>query len=295
MTSTNRAWATFGLLFAASTWGFIWFPYRLLQEAGIAGAAASLLTYCIAAVIGGLYCWRHCHGLLRQPRSILWLALAAGWTNLAYVLAVVDGEVMRVMLLFYLSPLWTLALAHFWLHERSGPWGISAIALSLVGAYVMLSSDAAWPLPQNRAEWMGLSAGMAFALANVLTRRARELTLRAKSFAVWIGVTVVSALYLAAGGSAAWPAQQAVVANVWLLLGVGLLLALATVAVQYGLTHTPVTRASVIFLFELVVAALTSYWLAGEALVLREWLGGGLIIVAAVLAAKAEAGSPAAS
>ena len=69
----------------------------------------------------------------------------------------------------------------------------------------------------------------------------------------------------------------------------GLLLALATVAVQFGLTHTPVTRASVIFLFVLVVAALTSYWLAGEALVLREWLGGGLIIVAAVLAAKAEA------
>ena len=289
MTSTNRASATLGLLFAASTWGFIWFPYRMLQDAGIAGAAASLLTYCIAAVIGGLYCWRHCSGLLRQPRSILWLALAAGWTNLAYVLAVIDGEVMRVMLLFYLSPLWTLMLAHFWLRERSGPWGISAIALSLVGAYVMLSSSAALPLPQNRAEWMGLSAGMAFALANVLTRRARELSLRAKSFAVWIGVTAVSALYIAFSGAETLPTQAALATNAMLLLGVGLLLALATVAVQFGLTHTPVTRASVIFLFELVVAALTSYWLAGEALVLREWLGGGLIIVAAVLAAKAEA------
>lgn len=290
MTTTNKHYATLGLLFAATTWGFIWYPYRLLEAAGITGAAGSFYTYLIATVVGGLYCWRHCGGLFNQPRSLLWLALAAGWTNLAYVLAVIDGEVMRVMLLFYLSPLWTLMLAHFWLRERTGPWGITAIVISLIGAYTMLATaEAMLPLPQNRAEWLGLTAGMAFALANVLTRRARELTLRAKCLSVWVGVTVVSLAYMLLNTIPLLLPPPVLAGNGLLLLALGLLLVIATVAVQYGITNTPVTRASVIFLFELVVAALTSYWLANEALTLREWLGGILIILAAVLAAKAEA------
>ena len=32
-----RFWAIPGLLFGAATWGLIWYPYRLLQDAG-AGA-----------------------------------------------------------------------------------------------------------------------------------------------------------------------------------------------------------------------------------------------------------------
>ena len=277
------------LLYAASAWGYVWYPFRLLQEAGIGGAAASFYTYLIAAIVGCACCWRRggadSAGLFSQPRSILWLALAAGWTNLAYVLAVIDGEVMRVMLLFYLSPLWTLILAHFWLRERTGPWGMSAIALSLVGAFIMLwQPNAGLPVPQNQAEWLGLSAGAAFAVSNVLTRRAHELSLCAKSLAVWIGVVIVSLGFMLAYGIALpMPAAASWV----MLLGVGLLLATVTVAVQYGVTHMPATRASVIFLFELIVAALTSWWLAHEAMSLREWLGGSLIIVAAFLAARA--------
>jgi drug/metabolite transporter (DMT)-like permease len=48
----------------------------------------------------------------------------------------------------------------------------------------------------------------------------------------------------------------------------------------------PATRASVVFLFELVVAAIASYYLANESMALNEWLGGCLIVLAALCAAK---------
>ena len=51
---------------------------------------------------------------------------------------------------------------------------------------------------------------------------------------------------------------------------------------QYGNTHIPATRASVLFLFELVVAAIASYYLANEVMELHEWIGGSLIIAAAL-------------
>jgi drug/metabolite transporter (DMT)-like permease len=56
--------------------------------------------------------------------------------------------------------------------------------------------------------------------------------------------------------------------------------------VQYGVSHTPANRAIVIFLSELVVAALAAYWLAGEVMTLREWLGGAMIVSASLYSSR---------
>lgn len=281
--------AVSGLLFGAACWGVIWYPYRLMQEAGISGVASSFYTYSIAAALGAMLFARHWRGLLRLPQSAWWLALAAGWTNLSYVIAIIDGEVMRVMLLFYLSPLWTLILAHFWLKERVGRNGLLVILISLAGAYIMLWQPGALPMPRNDAEWMALSSGLAFALTNVITRRSSHLSLRVKSMAVWLGVIVVAGVMLALQDTPL-PALEILTARHWLLMGlIALILMAATLLVQFGLTVIPVTRAAVIFLFELVVAAVASYYWANEAMTMREWLGGVLIVVAAIVAARGDA------
>ena len=59
----------------------------------------------------------------------------------------------------------------------------------------------------------------------------------------------------------------------------------ATILVQFGVTQLTAIRASVLFLFELVVAAFASYYLAFETMSLNEWIGGSLIIAAALIAA----------
>jgi drug/metabolite transporter (DMT)-like permease len=288
MQINKHHFAVFGLLFGATCWGVIWYPYRIMQEAGVSGVASSFYTYSIAAIIGMLIFARHWRGFLNLPQSAYWLALAAGWTNLSYVLAVIDGEVMRVMLLFYLSPLWTLILAHFWLKERSGLKGLMVIAISLIGAYIMLWQPNSWPVPRNHAEWLALASGMGFALSNVITRRSTHLSLRVKSMAVWLGVITV-AMVMIPFQDTPFPTPGFFTGTNWLIMiMIALLLIAATLLVQYGITQIPVTRASVIFLFELVVAAIASYYWANEAMSLREWLGGSLIIVAAIIAARLE-------
>jgi len=227
--------------------------------------------------------WRN---LADVPKSVFWLALVAGWTNLSYVLAVIDGEVMRVMLLFYLSPLWTIIMAHFWLKERANLKSVSVIAVSLTGAFIMLWQPGALPLPQNTAEWLAMSAGMGFAMTNVITRKSTHLTVASKSMAVWLGVLMMTLVFmpfqtLPVPNPAAFTLLQCLI-----LLVIALLIMAATLVVQYGITHIPVTRASVLFMFELVVAAIASYYLANEAMELHEWVGGSLIVAAALFAAK---------
>lgn len=280
--------AIFGLLFGAVCWGVIWYPYRIMQEAGISGTASSFYTYVIAVGIFALVLHKQWRGALNQPKSIVWLAIIAGWTNLSYVLAIIDGEVMRVMLLFYLSPLWTLIMAHFWLKECTNRRGVAVIILSLIGAFTMFWQEGALPLPNNNAEWLALSAGMGFALTNVITRYASNLTLTAKSMAVWIGVLLMSFVFIMLQ-DAPFPNPMDMNVTQWLLMVfIALLLMGATLFVQYGITHIPVTKASVLFMFELVVAAVASYFLTDETMSARERFGGALIVVAALFAATNE-------
>ena len=79
------------LLTGAIVWGLIWFPFRALQEAGISGETASLVTYFLS-LVAGLIVIRGAFREIRQaPLILLWIGLSAGWTNLAYVLAVIHG------------------------------------------------------------------------------------------------------------------------------------------------------------------------------------------------------------
>ncbi len=282
--------AVSSLLFGAACWGIIWFPYRILAEAGFSAIVSSFYTYSLVVILAGIYFAKHWRGLFTKPLSIVWLAFVAGWTNLAYVLAVIDGEVMRVMLLFYLSPLWTLILAHFWLKERTNFRGIIIISLSLLGAFIMLydlsGGATSWPLPRNTAEWIALSSGMGFSLTNVITRKSKHLTLRAKSFAVWLGVLVMAALFLPFIKQAI-PLPNTFSVNNWLImLLIATLIIAATLLVQYGVTLITATRASVLFLFELIVAAVASYYLTHEMMAWNEWLGGVLIVIAAIFSAS---------
>lgn len=277
------AWA---LLFGAAGWGIAWYPYRLLAQGGIDGIWATLLTYGFALVLGVALFPRHARSLWPLAPLALLMAAAIGWSNLAYVVGVLEGEVMRVVLLFYLAPLWTVPLAWLLLGERLDARGFAVIALAFCGAMAMLwQPDLGVPSPASRADWLGLAAGFLFALGNVLVRKLQGLTDAGKSILIWAGVTAAAAIHLpqsAIGAADAWPAAGA---NAAWIAGIGAALVAMGLALQYGLARLPANRAIVILLFELVIAAAASHWLAGERLRPQDWIGGALIVAATLASA----------
>ncbi len=287
MASKQKVLAVLSLLNAAAVWGVLWYPYRVLAHQGISGELATFLTYLLALVMGlALFgpAWR-------EARHARWwavaLTLSAGWTNLGYVLAMLGGEVMRVLLLFYLAPLWTVLLSHLLLGERLNRYGSIIIGLSLGGAFIMLwRRQLGVPLPQNIAEWIGLSAGFAFALTNVLVRRIQHLSFAFKSTSVWFGTALLTLPVLLLHGNLA--AQATLIApSAWLLMaGVAVVLCATTYFVQYGLTHLPANQSILLFMFELVVAAVSSYLLANERMSAQEMAGAVLIVTASLFSGK---------
>jgi drug/metabolite transporter (DMT)-like permease len=267
----------------------VWYPFRLLAQAGLDGIWATIFTYGFALVAGVLLFPRAAASLRRPSPLALLMAFAIGWSNLAYVLGVLEGEVMRVLLLFYLAPLWTVPIARIVLGERLDRAGLGVMALALAGAMAMLwRPEAGFPWPASRAEWLGLAAGFLFALGNVLVRRLQELGDAAKSIAIWAGVTLAGLVHLPASRLNASAAWDVAVASFGLIAGIGAALLAMSLALQYGLARMSANRAIVILLFELVVAALAAYALAGEVMRPQDWAGGVLIVAASFASAWME-------
>ena len=151
--------AALALVFNAFVWGVSWWPFRQLEGLGLHPLWATVLIYAVAVLAITLArpaAWRE---LLTQPA--LWLlVLASGTTNAAFNWAVTMGDVVRIVLLFYLMPLWAVLLARVLLHERLTRAASLRVVLALAGAMVILwPPGGGLPLPRSLAEGLGVLGG----------------------------------------------------------------------------------------------------------------------------------------
>jgi drug/metabolite transporter (DMT)-like permease len=216
------------------------------------------------------------------------MALSAGWCNVAFIMAVLDGNVVRVLLLFYLSPFWAVCLGWLLLDERLDGQSMLVFTIAVVGALVMLWDESlGMPWPRDNADWMAVSSGFAFALSNVYVRRLQSVSVLLKSTGSWAGVVMVAAAWILLNHTG-FPVVSTGVLFAAVVLGLCGFLVM-TFTVLYGVTRMPVHRSAVILLFELVVGAVSSLLLTDEVVLPKEWLGGFMIIAAAWLAARIHA------
>lgn len=287
--SSNRAphvLPILSLLFGATLWGVFWYPLRWLEVQGVPGLWSSLLIYMTVTVVSLPVLWRRRSELASEPWLLAGLALTAGVCNVAFILAIIEGNVVRVLLLFFLSPLWAALLGSWLLGERVSSRAWLTLAVALMGAVTMLWDTAlgeSWL--QGRADVLAILAGFTFALSNVCVRKMQTVSYPVKSIAVWWG-----GVLMAGAGLLVVPIPMPEIS----LPVLGIILALAcggmiimTLAVQYGVTHMPVHRSAVILLFEIVAGAISAQLLTDEILLPREWLGGLLILAAAYVSARA--------
>ena len=210
------------LLLNALIWGLSWWPLRQLHAAGLHPLWATALMY--GAALAGLLLlrpgsWR---SALAHPVLLL-LALSSGLTNVAFNWAVTVGDVVRVILLFYLMPAWAVLLAWKVLGERPSPAALLRLALAFCGVVLVLLPEGA---PASRllqnlslADALALLGGFMFALTNVTLRRLHTVPGPARMFSMFGGCMLmalaVAGIGLQAGVVEPFPAANAT----WVVTG----------------------------------------------------------------------------
>ncbi len=272
------------LLFSATLWGVFWYPLRVLDQNGLVGLWSTFIIYGAALTISIPALWSKRRGF-QEPALLLYLACASGWTNVAFILAVIEGNVVRVLLLFYLAPIWTVILGKYFLGETLSPLSRFTLGLAMTGAVIMLwDPSSALPWPRDATDWLAISAGFAFAVSNVLVRKTQQVSVWIKAIVAWWGVVVLAGIIIVV---TTLPVPAVYPGVILSAVGIGAIgIVLMTLAVIYGVSHMPVHRSAIILLFELVAGALSAQWLTDEVVQPNEWLGGAMIIIAAVVAAR---------
>ena len=271
----------------AFVWGTSWYPFRWLEAAGMHPLWSTVCAHSLSALV--ILAWRPgaFSSVCRAP-SLWVLMLAAGICNAAFNWGVVAGDVVRVVLLFYLMPLWAVLFARWLLGEPLKPAAGLRVLLALTGAAIVLwPAGSGLPWPRTMPDWLGVIGGMAFALNNVMLRREADQPEAGRALAMFLGgalVSGVAATLLAVQGDAAWPPSPT---SGWVavVLFLGVLFLVSNVALQYGASRLPSNVTSVVMLTEVLFAAVTAVWLGGGAFTPQLMGGGACIVGAALLAA----------
>jgi len=286
----RKAASVGALVFNALVWGVSWWPFRELQSLGLHPLWSTSLVYFFSLACVLLVWPRGWRGFAQHP--LLWLlAAAAGLTNVGFNWAVTVGDVVRVVLLFYLMPAWSVLLAWAVLGEKPTRASLLRLLLAMAGVLIVLKSPGSpWPVPQDAADWLSLMGGLSFAATNVLLRKLAYTPSESRMMAMFGGGAV-----MASGTALLGMAWLIVPAPVWttswlgVALGLSLAFLVSNMALQYGAARLAASTTALVMLTEVLFASLSSVALGAAALSPYTLLGGSLIVLAAVWAALAPA------
>ena len=276
------------LVINAFVWGVSWWPFRELQNAGLHPLWATAAMYLLVCSGMLVFYFSAFKSLLANP--VLWrLALAAGLTNVGFNWAVTVGDVVRVVLLFYLMPAWAVLVAWLMLGERPTQGSLLRLLLAMAGVLMVLKTpDSAWPLPQSGADWLALMGGLSFAITNALLRKFNHTPGSARMLAMFAGGAVLASSVAVLGMSVQMlPAPHLQSSGVAVFAGLSLAFVISNMALQYGAARLPSSTTSLVMLTEILFASVSAAVLGAADFSPRIFWGGSLIILAALLAALA--------
>jgi drug/metabolite transporter (DMT)-like permease len=278
----------FALLANTMAFGVCWWPFRELDNVGLHALWATAITYLVMSGAVLLFKPQALREIFASPG--LWLLMtAAGLANAAFNTGIVIGDVIRVVLLFYLMPVWAALLSRWLLDEPLSRGTVGRIVLSILGAgLVLYQPGMGFPMPASLADWLGLLGGMGFAANNVLLGVHAQRSTSARALAMLLGSALIPGLLAIVLSSASVIPMPVPSGN--LLVPLLLLLALFVIAnagLIYGAARLPANVVATIMVAEVLFAALSAYWLANEKVGMLTLIGGVMIVGASVAAAQA--------
>mgnify|MGYP002525998081 FL=1 len=283
------------ILISTLLWGTLWIPLREINESGVSGATATALSFLLGLVVLLPFALPHARRILAGG----WPLAASGFF-LALCIALysegmVRGEVARVLLLFYMTPVWSTLLARLMLGQPITRRRVATIVLGLAGMMVILGGETGLPVPRSIADWMGLASGVSWGFAMVYLQRTASLPAFDRIFAAFIFLAPVFYLVTLFPGSrdslgmeSALPADGAMLlvalAVIWFLPVIGLTV--------YGASRLDPGRVAIFLMLEIVIGLGSAAWLLDEPFGAREIIGAALIVAAMLAEALRQERSP---
>ena len=271
---------SFALLIAAGMWGLFWIPQRALEAGGLTGGWATISQMVIPfAMLLPISLWRLYKGQsfgLEYPL----IGLLFGGGIACYANSFLLTDVVRALILFYITPVWTTIFEIVFLRQIPRFYRYITLVLALSGVWIVFGQEGVIPLPQNSGDWIALLGGILIAASAVRMEIKKPEGIYPIFFFYGSLFTLVQSYFLSdylgdAPSIESWAAMMP-----WLIL-IAILFHIPTNIVILGApSRIGAGIFSIIILFEIVVGTFSAAVLTDELIGWREILGSSFIIFA---------------
>ncbi len=267
------------LFFSSMLWGMSWIPLKALSDLNIGGLAIICVAYSALFIVTLPFVLRFRDIYGKHGLSLAAIFLVGGLANACFNYALIHGQVLRVMALFYLLPVWGVLGGRFILKEPTNGLRWLGVVLAVVGAAILLDIRHALENPVSWVDVIALSSGVFFSALILLFRAVDRVPLEVKLNSLFLGCAFVAAIAMIL-----WVPEE--IDTVfqsriyWVVIFAIGWLVWANIGSQWACTKLPAGRSAIIMVMELVAAAVTAVCIGGERFTLGLLVGGSLILTA---------------
>ena len=275
------------LAFSAGAWGIYWLPQRILVEGGLTGGWGTIAQMVIGfLILLPIAFWK----LIKKKETGFGLPLTGllvGGGFICYALSFLLTDVVRALILFYMTPIWTTIFEILFLKKRPGKERILTLGMALGGLWLVFSKETILPLPENAGDWLALAGGAIFAGGMIRL----EVVKTDGVFPIIFSFFFYGALFNVVAGLVLVdylgeiPGFDAFVSMSTFLIAISVFYFIPTgIVILWAPSKLGAGLCSILFLSEIVVGVVSSSILTEEPFGWREAVGSSLIVIGGVLA-----------
>lgn len=274
-----------GVLVAGSIWGLFWLPLRAIEAQGVSGDWVNLLFFSVSGAT--ILPWALSRAVLAtQSKDQLVTGFLLGTAFAFYTLSLAMTDVIRAILLFYMTPVWsTLASIAFW-GGRLTNRRAAALAFGLGGLWLVIQNDQGLPIPQNLGDWVGLLAGICWSLGTLRSYHRASVPVSSTMLAFSIGGlgTTLAAMVLRYQTGDLSTDMVAVVNVMPLVLTLGFcMFAIPNLFVLWAAERVEPARVGILLLAEVLTGTISAALFSTEPFGIAQILGAVLIVASGVV------------
>ncbi len=265
-------------------WGFMPLYFLLLRPIGpfelVAWRILLSLAFCVI-LLTVLRGWGRLLTIVRQPRLLMWTALAGGLIYInwqVFIVAALTGHIIETSLGYFMNPIVTVLLGVLLLRERLRVTQWVALGLAAAAVGVIIVGYGVFP-------WIALSLAFSFGLYGFVKKRigpsvdaVSGLTLESAWLAPVAGVLLV----IVASTTGMEMGQNGAVHAVLLSLA-GVVTAIPLLLFASGARRVSLTTMGMLQFVAPILQFIFGVWLLQEPMPLERWIGFGLVWVALTL------------
>ena len=280
----------FTVVIACLFWGTYWIPLRFINDNNNNSVWPIAISFILLALILG-------NGIVKSIKNTLikknyFFLLGSFFAALGiglYSESLLRGEIAKVVVLFYLAPIWGTIFARYILNESFGINRILSIILGLIGLEIIVGIEKGILFPSSLVEWIAIFAGICWSLGTTLFHLAKTTTSNEKTAltGLMVGILFLFFCLIPGGRNLELPLSitnlNLDIIYFWIIL-FSILWLLPSIYLTYlSVEILDPGRINILLAFEVVVGFISATLLTSELIGFRE-LVGGLFVISACFA-----------